>query len=136
MADDGRPKQRLKAEKMVHFPDDDSTELTKPRLTIYDSAHPPWLVTSENGWVSGDGEILLLQGEVQIDRDEARGVEPIHILTSDLKVRPRENYAETSKDVDVRSRGERVRARGMQAWFNKPIHIKLLAMVRGHYEVN
>ena len=42
----------------------------------------------------------------------------------------------TLKDVDINSRKDRVQFKGMQVWFNKPTHIKLLAMVRGRYEVN
>lgn len=136
MDDNGKPKQRLNAEQMVHFPDDKSAQLTNPRLAFYEDAHPPWRINSERGSVLGDGEILLFQGKVQIDRDEAPGVLPINILTSDLEVRSKDNYAETTKDVDAKSRRDRVQAKGMQAWFKQPMRIKLLAMVRGRYEVN
>ena len=136
LGDNGKPKQRLSAVQMVHFPYNESTQLAKPRLVFYADAHPPWRVNSEQGRVLGDGEILLFQGQVQIDRDEAPGFHPINILTSDLEVRPEDHYAETTKDVDAKSRGDRVQARGMQVWFNKPIHIKLLTMARGYYEVN
>ena len=136
MNDKGRPSQRLRAKKMIHYPDDDSTELWEPKLTLYDEERPPWRVKSEMGWVSGDGEVLLLQGEVKIDRSEIPGVRPMHITTRDLRVQPKDNYIETDAEVQSHSGKNRLDAVGMQAWFNKPVRIKLLANVRGYYEVN
>lgn len=132
----GKPGKRLIAERMTHFMDDDSTELKSPRLTLYDLDRPPWRVNSETGWLSGDGEVLLLQGAVRIDRFAAPGVRPMHITTRDLRVQPRDNYVETDADVHARSNQDRIDARGMQIWLQQPIRIKLLANVRGRYEVN
>lgn len=132
----GRPGKRLVAERMTHFMDDDSTELKLPRLTLYDLDRPPWRVDSETGWLSGDGEVLLLQGAVKIVRSEAPGVRPMHITTRDLRVQPRDNYVETDAEVHARSNRDRIDAKGMQIWLQQPIRIKLLANVRGRYEVN
>jgi lipopolysaccharide export system protein LptC len=132
----GRPGKRLVAERMTHYMDDDSTELKLPRLTLYDLDRPPWRVNSETGWLSGDGEVLLLQGAVKIDRSAAPGVRPMHIRTRDLRVQPRDNYVETDADVHARSNQDRIDAKGMQIWLQQPIRIKLLANVRGRYEVN
>lgn len=131
----GRPSKRLVASRMTHFVDDDSTELESPRLTLYDLDRPPWRVRSETGWLSGDGEVLLLQGAVKIDRFAAPGVRPMHITTRDLRVQPRDNYVETDAEVHARSNQDRIDAKGMQIWLQQPIRIKLLANVRGHYEV-
>lgn len=136
MGIDGKPGKRLVAERMTHFINDDSTELQRPRLTLYDQERPPWRIDSETGWLSGDGDILLLQGAVKIDRSAAPGVRPLHITTRDLRVQPRDNYVETDADVFARSNQDRIDAKGMQIWLQQPIRIKLLANVRGRYEVN
>jgi lipopolysaccharide export system protein LptC len=133
---DGIPAQRLTAQRMTHYPDDDSTELTQPRLTMYDEDKPPWRIKAKTGWVSGDGEVVLLQGEVSIDRSAVPGVKPIHIDTRDLRVQPRENYVETDADIHIKSDRSRLQAKGMQGWFSKPIRLKLLANVRGYHEAN
>ncbi len=135
---DGRPQKQLTAERMMHYPDDDSTELTQPRMTLYDAERrPPWRIRSEQGWVSGDRQLLLLQGQVNIDRDAAPPeVRPLHLVTRDLRVQPENNYAETDQDVYASSDRSWVKARGMQVWFSPPVRIKLLAKVRGHYEIN
>jgi len=135
MGENGKPDKSLSADKMVHFPDDDTTELSQPRMTIHDDDSPPWKVRSETGWVSGDKELVLLQGKVNIDRQAAPGVRPFHIITSDLRVQPKNNYAETDADAYTKSRDDWVESTGMQVWFTRPIRVKLLANVRGRYEV-
>jgi lipopolysaccharide export system protein LptC len=136
MDPEGRPARRLRAKRMVHYADDDSTELTAPRLSVYDDDRPPWEVQAEKGWVSGDGELVLLQGAVQIDREAADGVRPVHIATRDLRVQPEQSFAETDQPVDARSGSDRVRSDGMQIWLDGPVRIKLLSNVRGRYEVD
>ena len=121
MDKNGRPDKRLAADKMVHFPDDEQ--------------RPPWQVRSETGWVSGDKELVLLQGEVHIDRPAAPGVRPFNVVTRDLRVQPSNNYAETDADSLTRSRADWVESTGMQIWFARPIRVKLLANVRGRYEI-
>ncbi|MCW8943833.1 MAG: LPS export ABC transporter periplasmic protein LptC [Sedimenticola sp.] len=133
---DGKPAKRLVAERMTHFIDDDSTALKLPRLTLYDQERPPWRVNSDTGWLSGDGEVLLLQGAVKIDRSAAPGIRPFHITTRDLRIQQRDNYVETDADVFARSNKDRINAKGMQIWLQQPMRIKLLANVRGRYEVN
>ncbi len=136
MGEDGKPYRRLSAERMLHFPDDDSTELTKPKITLFEKDSPPWRISSEQGWLSGDGDLLLLKGTVTIDREQANGIRPMHILTRNLRVQPKENYAETDEAITISSLGSRLQSKGMQAWFNKPVRMKFLTNVRGHYEVD
>jgi len=132
---DGQPEKRLTAQRMVHFPDDDSTELTQPRMTFYQPPDPPWRIRSESGWIAGDKEQVLLQGEVNIDREGSTHVRPMHITTRDLRIRPDEDYAETEATVHARSDRSWIKAEGMQAWFAAPVRIKLLANARGRYEM-
>ncbi len=133
---DGKLEQTLSAERMLHYPDDDSTELTRPHLVIYEEGAPPWKIKSETGWISGDGQLMLLNGEVKIARAAAPGVRPVRIDTRDLRVRPKENYAETDEKVKIRSLGDVQTSVGMQAWLNEPIRLKFLSKVRGHYEID
>jgi lipopolysaccharide export system protein LptC len=133
---EGKPLRRLQASRLAHYPDDDSTELSRPHLTLYEEGRPPWRVRSERGWLSGDGELLLLQGQVDIDRSAAPTVRPAHIVTHNLRVQPRENYAETDEQVSMRSEKSWVTSKGLQLWFAQPMRLKLLTNVRGHYEVN
>lgn len=134
MGENGKPDKSLSADQMLHFPDDDTTELNQPLMTVYDDDRPPWEVRSETGWVSGDKELVLLQGKVDIKRPEAPGARPFHVVTRDMRVQPNNNYAETDAYALIKSRSDWVESTGMQIWFAKPIRVKLLAKVRGRYE--
>ena len=79
---------------------------------------------------------MLLLGEVQIDREEAEDVRPVHLVTRDLRVQPKDEYAETDQPVRAESGASWVESTGLQAWLREPVRIKLLADVRGYYEAN
>jgi len=128
----GQPTRILDAEEMRHYPSDDTTELELPELTIF-RTDQPWTIVSEKGWLSGDGKLMLLSGEVVIDRQEGENNSPIRLLTSNLRVQPKQDYAETDEKVRVTSLDDRIDAVGMQAWFRKPGRIKFLSEVKGHY---
>lgn len=132
---DGRPERQLSARRMVHFPDDDSTELTAPRMTFFEPGRPPWQIRAERGWLSGDRQLIRLQGEVNIDREGGKDARPMHVTTRDLRIHPEQEFAETTAEVYARSDRNWIRATGLQAWFTGPVRIKLLSNVRGRYEV-
>ncbi len=133
---EGRPRRILHARMLQHYPDDGSTELTLPRMQLLESGRPPWRIESKQGWVSPNGELVLLQGEVDIRREASPGRLPVHLRTRDLRVQPKDEYAETEHPVRVLSGPHRLQSTGLQAWLHTPVRIKLLADVRGHYEVN
>ena len=132
----GRPRRQLSAASMRHFPDDESTELTRPEMWLLAPGKPPWQVRAEKGWVSSDGALILLQGEVHIDREEGEDVRPLHLVTRDLRVQPKDEYAETDSPVQMESGAHWLESIGLQAWLREPVRIKLLADVRGYYEAN
>jgi len=133
MLESGLPARTLEAQELRHFPDDDTTELSKPRLTVHQGKQPPWVVVSDNGWVSADGSLVLLNGPVHITRDGDDRNRAIRMDTSNLRIQPYQDYAETDEQVRVRSRQDRIDAKGMQAWFHAPARIKFLADVKGYY---
>ena len=136
MDEAGKPRHRLKASKMMHYDDDDTTELESPDLTVYDPERPPWKVTAESGWVSPEGDEVLLQGEVIINRPESPKTRPLRIVTRDLRVFPDKDYAETDQHVEMFSRNHWMESVGAEVWFEEPIRIRFLSQVRGRHEIN
>ncbi len=132
----GRPYRRLSADRLLHFPDDDSTELSNPYLTLFVENLPLWEIRSESGWVSGDGTLLLLNGPATLDRAASPAGEQLNIVTSNLRLQPENNYAETDEPITVKSPDSIVKSTGMQAWFSQPSRIKFLTKAKGHYAVN
>jgi lipopolysaccharide export system protein LptC len=134
MTEAGRPAHRLRAERLRHFIDDDTTELSEPRLTVFQDESPPWEVEAEHALVSADGSLLLLSGEVRIDRAGDAENPPLRVLTRDLRVQPGEDYAETDEKVRVETDTDWIDAVGMQAWLRPPSRLKFLSQVKGYYE--
>jgi lipopolysaccharide export system protein LptC len=135
MDESGRLSRSLRADRLTHFMDDQSTEVEAPRLTLFRAGEPPWEIESERGWISPDGTVTLLQGAARLTRDAAPGIRPVEVVTSNLLVRPKDDYAETAEAVQITSSNSRAQSVGMQAWLGKPSRIKLLSQARGHYEI-
>ena len=129
----GRPAHRLLAANLRHYSDDDTTELEQPHLTVFQDDAPPWEVDSETAWMSADGSLVLLAGEVLIEREGGAANRPMRILTRNLRVQPSEDYAETDEKVRVESEPDWLDAVGMQAWLRPPSRLKFLSQVKGFY---
>ena len=129
----GQPAHRLRARTLRHFDDDDTTELEEPRLTVYQDDEPPWEVDAERAWMSADGSLVLLTGEVVINRAAHANSPPVRMVTRELRVQPRQDYAETDEKVRVETDTDRLDAVGMQAWLRPPSRLKFLSQVKGYY---
>lgn len=124
----------LYAELVTHYPDDDSTELLRPRIEIYNNNADPWYVVAESGWVSSGNEIVLLHGEVEIWREDDNGVREIEVITSELRVLPKEQYAETDDPATITSTTTVTNTIGMRANFAHD-RLELLNNVRTRHEI-
>ena len=133
MTPSGTPAHRLQAEQVRHFTDDDTTQLEQPHLTVFQDQAPPWEVDADSALVSADGDLVLLNGDVLIERAGDANNRPMHIVTRNLRVQPREDYAETDEKVRVTSNADWLDATGMQAWLRPPSRLKFLSQVKGYY---
>jgi lipopolysaccharide export system protein LptC len=131
MEERGRPDRRLVARELRHYPIDSSNELDEPLLTLFKEGEPPWRIRSESGRISDEGDELLLQGTVFIDREAGAGTRPVHIKTSYLLVRPEEDYARTERALHLTSGADWLSsAAGAELWFGDPLRIKLFGRAR------
>lgn len=129
---DGQPQYVLVAKRMTHYPDDDSTHLVKPHLTRYAKGLPPMRIESQIGQVSKDGEHAWFSGEVKVTREAGRGQSELTVTTPYLHVIPDKDFAETNREVAVRSGGTWVTAVGME--FNSKTRIiRFLSRVKGQH---
>jgi lipopolysaccharide export system protein LptC len=132
MDERGHVKTRLYADRMFHYPDDDSTRLARPRIEILDDG-PPWYAAAETGFVDAKGEVVLLHGEVRIWREDAAGGRAIEVITTRMRVLPTTRYAETDDPVTLMTPESVTHAVGMRGdlRFNR---LELLKQVRSRYE--
>jgi lipopolysaccharide export system protein LptC len=129
----GRPHRRLTAKHMAHFPDTNTSELEYPYLRMYRLDEPPWHVRSERGWVSANGEVVLLTGEVHIWRDTEAGKRMISIDTRDLRILTESDFGETDKPVVITRPTNTSRGVGMRAYLQQG-RVELLSRVQTVYE--
>ena len=129
----GKLKHRLWATRMEHYPDDDSTMLTMPRLELYRPGEPTWHVKSRQGWVSSGGAEVLLEGDVDVQRKGSKTARPVHLTTTKLRVFPDRDYAETDVAVTYRTTDLEIRSLGMRAHFDSG-QVELPARVRAVHQ--
>ncbi len=129
---DGLVRQRLEAEELVHYPDDDSSELSRPRIERFGPRGAlEWSVSGERATLTAQPKVVRFPEEATL-----RGGAPdaLRLETRELLVRVEEGYAETAAPVLFTGRGARIRALGMQAFLDGPARVELLAHVRGVHE--
>ena len=134
MDERGKLSSKLLAEKMVHYSDDGTTHLDKPEMFFYNEQTPPWIIKSETGIRSADGKTILLNGKVTANRAGTEGVRQLAINTTNVRVKPETSYAETDEWAELISPPNVTTGTGMKLTFRDPIHLELLANVRGKYE--
>ena len=129
---EGRPRYYLQADWMQHYKDDDTSQLTKPRLTIFRPSASRWFVSSNRAVVAAGGESVLLQDDVKLQRLPDNGRNILEIDTSSLRVLPDKEFAETDQPVAIVNYLGITRAVGMQADLKRQ-RLILQAQVRGVY---
>ncbi|MFZ5592731.1 MAG: LPS export ABC transporter periplasmic protein LptC [Pseudomonadota bacterium] len=129
----GIPRNRLSGPYLVHYADDDSAELTRPRMIAFRKGEPPWHIEAERGWISSGGKDVVLRGDVVMrQNDTVRGHEQT-VCTTDLHIRPDDEYAETTHPVTFSNNaGSVVNAVGMRVNL-KDERLELLSKVRASY---
>lgn len=135
MDEAGQLKSKLIAKSMTHYGDDGTTHLQKPELILINRDAPPWVIQSETGIVSADGKQIFLTDKVVVERKGASGVSPLKINSSNVRVEPDQDYAETDEWAELLSPPNRTEGIGMQLHYGDPIQIKLFSKVRGKYEL-
>lgn len=136
----GTPQFMIAAQKMLHYPDDDSTYLEAPQLTSLNSGHPALYTSADKGAISGKGDEVFLHNNVKIVRAAStmpNGDKQSELVftTPYLHVIPDRDVAETDQLVTMTDAHNKISAVGMRM-DNKARIIKLLAQVSGKHEIS
>jgi lipopolysaccharide export system protein LptC len=129
----GDPITRLAAARMVHFPDDDSTELEAPRVVQSKPDQPRMTVRAERGALSREGDEIFLYDNVVLTR-EADGRSPeARMTTSFLHVLRDRSLVRTDREVQFVEPGRTLSGRGME-YHTDTRELLLAADVKGVME--
>lgn len=129
---EGRLQNTLSAQKMIHYPDDDTTELTEPRMSYVGSPQPTHLSASQ-GLVGPDAEEITLVKDVRVVREATAEDPELVFVTSTLTLFPDDEVARTTAPVVITQGASVVRGVGLEA-DNKTAIYKLLSRVTGTIE--
>lgn len=130
---EGKPRFTLAADRLWHYPDDDTTHLQMPRITSLYSDRPPTLTSAQTGKISSKGDDVFLYDEVRVLRPAIDGVGEQRFATDYLHVVPDRDWAETDQAVTMTNQNNTLRAVGMEL-DNKARTVKLLSRVRATHE--
>lgn len=110
----GAPESTLSAARMVHFPDDESTDLTEPRFRQTRPGEPPIEVVAKRGTVTKDGDEVHLMDDVVVTRAGVDERPPLIVETRYLKIRPDDEVASTPEPVVITEGTARLSGVGMR----------------------
>jgi lipopolysaccharide export system protein LptC len=128
----GAPESTLAAAKVVHYPDDDSTELLAPRVVQTRPNEPRVSVSADRGALSRDGDEVFLYDNVQLVRDAIRGRPEMRVQTSFLHVVRARSLVRTDREVLITEGGRELSGRGME-YHNESAELFLRERVRARF---
>lgn len=130
----GKLRYVLAAAEMVHYPDDDSTVLQRPRFTQYTIDKPYTRIEGLRGYVASNGEEVTLVDNVKVTRQAFDGKGEMQIATEKLVILPNQDIAKTDAPVVITQAPKTViHATGM-VFDKKHQTVQLLNRVKVHYE--
>jgi len=130
---EGAAESTLSASRMVHFPDDDTTELVAPRVVQTKPAEPRMTVRADRGQLSRDGEDIFLYDNVVLDREAGAGRTAARLTTEFLQVVRDRSLVRTDRQVKIVEETRALSGRGME-YSNATRHFTLNADVRARFE--
>jgi len=111
---DGAAESVMSAERMVHYPDDDTTELFQPRVVQSKPDQPRISVRAERGQLSRDGDEIFLYGDVLLVRDASSERPEARMTTEFLHVLRDRSLVRTDRLVKIVEGGRSLSGRGME----------------------
>jgi lipopolysaccharide export system protein LptC len=128
----GVPRFIMAAKIMLHYPDDDSTTLEVPRITMLSAEHPTIHAIAKHGTVSSKGDEIFLHDEVEVLREASARQDELSLQTEYLHIIPDQNLTNTDRAVTIVDAHNTVHAIGMEM-NSETRTLKLLSQVRSEH---
>ncbi len=125
----GKTQYVLVADSMVHFIDDESTELVRPRLNYLNRPEPVW-IESRFATVSKDGEVVVLIDDVFVRRAPHDDKPESTLRSEAMTVWPDDEKMRTDKPVTL-TQGQTVITADRMESDNIVGEVRLQGQVRG-----
>lgn len=104
----------IQAAKMLHYPDDDSTELMSPRVMQAKPSEPRFTVSAERGVLAREGDEIFLYDNVQLVREPDAQHPGAKMTTSFLHIVRDRSIMRTDREVHIVEGRRSLSGRGME----------------------
>jgi lipopolysaccharide export system protein LptC len=131
----GAPNFIMAATQMLHYPDDDSTSLEMPRVTMLSAEQPTIHAVAKHGDISSKGDVIILHGDVEVLRESSAKLSGLTLQTDYLRIIPDQDLINTNRPVVVVDAHNIFHATGLEM-DNKTRTLKLLSQVRSEHVPN
>jgi len=126
----GTTQYRLTAISMVHYEDDENSDLVKPAMRMFQPLRPTVTATSERGTVNGDVSIVDLYENAHLLRVAGFGDPQMTADSEHFRILVNDDVIETEKPVKLQ-RGPSVMTGDGMNYNNATRVMKLFGTVRG-----
>ncbi|MEZ2350471.1 LPS export ABC transporter periplasmic protein LptC [Caballeronia sp. RCC_10] len=126
----GTTQYRLTAKSMLHYEDDEISELTLPAMRMFQPQKPTVTATAKRGTVNGDVSIVDLYDNARILRAAGFGDPQMQADSQHFRVLVNDDVIETEKPVKLQRGPSVMTANGMN-YNNVTREMKLFGNVRG-----
>ena len=130
---DGNAETVLAAAQMQHYPDDDSTEVSAPRVMQAKPAQPRFTVQADRGKISREGDEIFLYDNVVLVREADDARPQARMTTSFLHILRDRSLVRTDREVLFEEEGRSLRGRGME-YYNATRELFLRDEVHARFE--
>lgn len=130
---EGAVESRISADKVTHYPDDGTTEVSEPRITLSQPGRPRYLGRAERASVADDGEEVFLYGNVVVIREPDAERKEARLTTEFLHVLGGPAIARSDLEVRLREGNRQLSGRGMEYHHDRGLFL-LRDEVRGRFE--
>jgi lipopolysaccharide export system protein LptC len=130
--ENGQVKYRLAAPYLVHYPDDDTSEVKSPTLISYRPDGAAVTVTGDQAKVTAKGETIFLWDNVSVTRAATPGRLEMVARMPDLTAQPDAGIAFTGSPVEITQGQSWVKGVGIHIDNNNSTLV-LQSQVRGQY---
>jgi lipopolysaccharide export system protein LptC len=129
----GQPSLRITTPKMVHYPENNATYITTPRVVIYRQSPQPWYVDADYAKASNGMDSILFWSNVNIHHLSDAENPDTSLRTNTLTIYPDQQIAQTNESVTFVQPDTTVHAIGMLANLDVGT-VKLLSQTQGEYD--
>ena len=116
MSKDGKPKNKLSADYLAHYPHNGSSEMVMPRMEIFRTDKPPVYINAEKGRLEGDDDTILLYGTVKMWEYDDSGHPTLEVSTSQVKMSLNDEYAESDRHTTIVTNNAVITGMGIRAY--------------------